>query len=272
MRIDLAMWAKNGAKFLPAVLKRIDEVIPKENMGRKIFIDDHSTDESVKIARGFNWDVFPNTKGGIGNGANQALSMVTTDFFASFEQDILLNRDWLDRVLPIIECPKVAVAQGWRYSTNQALLDLEVGVPSVIFPQYSIDNTLFRTSAVRSVGGFPTYVKYCVDGVLRSLLIRSGWEWVTDLSLISIHMKPFSLVHYARDAEKKGRDYAIASNLFLEEERRKMTLPYLTYAFARSPLIAMGLSVIKRNPLLAWYFPLEKFLKLKGYLTAGNPV
>jgi len=263
------MWAKNGAQFLPSVLKRIDESMPEEMRGQKIFVDDHSSDASAKIARGFNWEVHTNLKGGIGNGANLALSRVKTEYFASFEQDVLLNKEGRDKVLPASGRPKVAVVQGWRYSTNQALLDLEIGVPSVKFRLYSIDNNLYRTGVIRSVGGFPTYVNYCIDGVLRSLVIRAGWEWVTDLSLVSVHMKPMSLIHYARSAENKGRDYAVASRIFLEEERRKMTLPYLTYALVRSPMIGMGVSILKRNPLLAWYFPLEKFLKLKGYLKAG---
>lgn len=270
MHIDVAMWVKNGARFLPSVLRRIDEAIPPEIIGQKIMIDDHSTDESKEIAREFNWNVFQNSVGGIGNGANLALSKVKTDIFASFEQDILLTKDWYERVFPLIERPRVAVAQGWRLSTNQALLDLEIGVPIVKFPIYSIDNNLYKANVVRSVGGFPTRVNYCVDGVLRSLLIRSGWEWVTDASLISSHLKPMTLMHYALAAEKKGHDYAIASEVFLDDERRKMRLPYLMYAFFRSPIVGVGISFLKKNPLLAWYFPLEKLLKLKGYLLAGG--
>jgi len=269
LRIDLTMWAKNGARFLPSVLKRIDEVIPAEILGQKIFVNDHSTDNSEQIAREFNWEILQNKEGGIGNGANIALRKVSSNVFASFEQDILLTKDWLERILPLIENPKVAVAQGWRLSTNQSLLDLEIGVPMVKSPAYSIDNNLFRTSVIRSLGGFPTYVSYCVDGVLRSKVIRSGWEWVTDTNAVSTHLKPFSLMRYALAAEKKGRDYAIASDDFLDDERRKMNLPYLLYALIRSPVIGVGICIVKKNPFLAWYFPLEKFLKLKGYISAG---
>jgi hypothetical protein len=46
-------------------------------------------------------------------------------------------------------------------------------------------------------------------------------------------------------------------------------LPYLAYALLRSPIIGVGICFVKKNPLLAWYFPLEKFFKLKGYILAG---
>ncbi len=50
-KVDLVMWAKNGASCLPEVLSRIDRVIPHENMCHKILVDDHSTDRTVEIAR-----------------------------------------------------------------------------------------------------------------------------------------------------------------------------------------------------------------------------
>jgi glycosyltransferase involved in cell wall biosynthesis len=88
------MWAKNGERFLPLVLSRISQVIPDENVNQKIFVDDHSTDRSREIASEFNWIVYPNLKGGIPNGANEALRHVTSEFFVSIEQDIILAKDW----------------------------------------------------------------------------------------------------------------------------------------------------------------------------------
>jgi glycosyltransferase involved in cell wall biosynthesis len=48
-KVDLVMWAKNGENVLPTVLKRIDEVIPQENICYKILVDDHSTDRTTEI-------------------------------------------------------------------------------------------------------------------------------------------------------------------------------------------------------------------------------
>ena len=50
-KVDLVMWTKNSSEFLPVVLRRIEGVIPSEVVGKKIIIDDNSTDNTVKIAR-----------------------------------------------------------------------------------------------------------------------------------------------------------------------------------------------------------------------------
>lgn len=57
-KVDLVMWAKNGAPMLPTVLRRVEEVIPHEAMNKKIFADDHSTDGSASIAEDFGRLVF----------------------------------------------------------------------------------------------------------------------------------------------------------------------------------------------------------------------
>lgn len=52
-KIDIVIWAKNGALTLPLVLKRVEEVIPSEVIGKKIFVDEHSTDVSASIGKDF---------------------------------------------------------------------------------------------------------------------------------------------------------------------------------------------------------------------------
>ena len=49
-KVDVVMRTKNSSKFLALVLKRIEEVIPSEVVGKKIIIDGHSTDNTVEIA------------------------------------------------------------------------------------------------------------------------------------------------------------------------------------------------------------------------------
>lgn len=63
--VDLVMWARNGERFLQRVLKRIEKVILHEEINQKILVDDHSTDNTVKIAKQFNWSVYTNPSIGI---------------------------------------------------------------------------------------------------------------------------------------------------------------------------------------------------------------
>ncbi|TRO54958.1 glycosyltransferase family 2 protein, partial [Candidatus Bathyarchaeota archaeon] len=115
-KIDLVMWTKNGSKTLQSVLKRIGEVIPEKIVGNRIIVDDNSSDNTRKIAESFGWQVSFNEGTGISDGANTALKRVTSEYFASFEQDLLLSREWWEKIPPLLEKPNVAAASGMRFA------------------------------------------------------------------------------------------------------------------------------------------------------------
>jgi glycosyltransferase involved in cell wall biosynthesis len=108
LKVDLVMWTKNGEKTLPLVLNRVNEVIPSEAINRKILVDDHSVDYTQDIADLFGWNIVFNEGKGISDGANTALKNVETEYFISFEQDLLLSRDWWSKIPPYLENPLVA--------------------------------------------------------------------------------------------------------------------------------------------------------------------
>jgi glycosyltransferase involved in cell wall biosynthesis len=83
-KVDLVMWAKDGSKTLPLVLKRIDEVIPEEVVNNRIFVDDHSVDDTREIAKSFGWQVFFNEGRGISNGGKHGVEACDIGFFHKF--------------------------------------------------------------------------------------------------------------------------------------------------------------------------------------------
>jgi glycosyltransferase involved in cell wall biosynthesis len=88
------MWTFNGEKTLPAVLSRINQVVPKDRVNQKFIVDDRSKDNTVAIAKQLGWNVVRNEGKGISDGANTALKHVETEYFCSFEQDIILAPQW----------------------------------------------------------------------------------------------------------------------------------------------------------------------------------
>lgn len=107
-------------------LEETGRSLPSEFVHRKIAVDDHSSDDTVKILKDFGWDVYPNPNSGISSGANYALSKVDCPFFMSFEQDLLLANDWWPRLPELLDESDVAVASGVRFSTKpKAVHDLE---------------------------------------------------------------------------------------------------------------------------------------------------
>lgn len=273
MKHDILMWAKDGAPYLPLTLKRIDEALPHEVVNRKIFVNDHSTDNTPEIAKSYNWEVYDSPERGIGYGASLALSKVTTERFISFEQDVLIHRKWFDHVSRLIEDPKVAVAQGWRTASDKVIHNLDT-ISISFFGQklYSIDNNIFKTKIVRQVGGFPTDVFYHVDAVLRYRIIKAGYRWICDTSVVSEHLKPFGYKKEARRIFNMSLEHPklIQLGILGGEDARKLRRSNLVFAALRSPIIGSMMALYKRNPYVLPYYVLIKYGRLRANLCNGG--
>lgn len=202
------MWTKNGEKTLPYVLKRINTVIPASAINRKIAIDDNSADATRALLEFFGWQVVTNEKGGIANAANQALQLVETPVFFSFEQDVILAKNWFD-VIPRRLGGDVKIASGVRfankpdylrklqtYSAKQQLADaspnawVKARKKASFTIGKTLDNTAYETAALRDIGGFPKMATISgVDTVLSYRLLTRGLDWAVDFSVKSVHVR-----------------------------------------------------------------------------------
>jgi len=261
MKYDLCIWAKNGGKVLPFSLKRIDEVIPHEVVGSKILADDHSTDETVKIAKEFNWTVYPNTFGGLAAGASLCLQKVKTPQFISFEQDVVLARNWFEKIPSYLEDPKVAVAQGWRISPHPVIgkIDL-VNMTNPKNMKCSIDNNVYRTDVIKNVG-IPSYCGGAVDSFVQEHVEKYGYKWIVDFSVVSEHLRLDGLKEMTRRLFMYGYTYPYDFS-----GRRLGSI----IATVESPIRAFKIAVQKSCPLVVFYFPLMRLSQLNGTLCRGK--
>ena len=262
MIADLVMWGKNGAKTLPQVLRRIDEVIPQEFVKNKIFVDDHSSDETVKIAKSFNWKVYENPLWGIAAGANEALRHVESPFFISIEQDLLLAKNWFDIIPKYMDDPKVVVAQGIRKFTNKVLRILdEYSIQSRLLSKayYCIDNNIFRTRFFREIEGFPAQDKIGVDVALFNIVQKSKYKWVVDENVISDHIRDSIIQHI------RHRYRTVMLSETVRRNARQAGLMKHVRLFATSPLRAFQLTVRKRCPQVFFVYPILRLAMLKEY-------
>jgi hypothetical protein len=273
MKYDILMWSKNGQPYLNAVLPRIDEVIPIEAVNRKFFINDHSTDLSAELAKDFNWEVYDNIGYGIGNAAALALSKVKTERFISFEQDVYLHKDWFDKISPILDDPTVAVAQGWRTASEPTQRHLDE-ISVLIFGRglCSIDNNIYKTNIVKSVGGFSNTVFYHVDAVLKAKINAKGYRWVCDNSIVSRHLKPHSFRKEVQRVYRMMQEMPILKRegILSAEDLEKLKTQNMIYTFLRSPLLGIGMSIYKKDPMLALYYIALRFVRLKSILEKGS--
>jgi glycosyltransferase involved in cell wall biosynthesis len=288
--VDLIMWARNGAHFLPRVLKRIEETIPSRNVNRRILIDDHSSDSTVEIARGFNWETYKNPSSGISAGANEALRHVESPFFISFEQDLLLTKEWWNEIPRHFEKKKVAVVSGMRVAEKPAGLrklqqyvarkyrgekELSSWLRSRMMAAFTLgktlDNTMYKTEVMRNLGGFPKMtVNAGVDAVLAYKMEKAGFHWIVDYNLQSTHIR--------KNLREELRHQQLYASMLKEISLRirqetglafSITRSSVFFRLAISPATGMLIALRMRDPSITYIHPLVRLAYAKGLL-AGH--
>jgi glycosyltransferase involved in cell wall biosynthesis len=269
-KVDLVMWTKNGEAYLPQVLRRIDRVIPHEVVCHRILVDDHSSDRTVSIAREFNWEVYLNPSVGIASGANEALRHVDCDFFVSVEQDIILSRNWWDEIPKHMDDPLVACAQGVRVPTHPVLRILEEWQRDVLGKKpslVSIDNNIFRSKVVKSMGGFPRDCLICTDMILmKKISAETPYKWVIDSNVTSLHIRndlKASLEH----PYKMG--YLCAQTPYCIHDENPSLAVNLRILLT-SPIRALQIALKRNYPNIIWAYPLLRLYQLNIALVWRN--
>jgi len=290
-KVDLVMWTKNGAETLPQVLKRIGEVVPEAYVNKRLIVDDKSTDDTCSVAKKFGWKVVPNSGRGISDGANTALANVESEYFVSFEQDLFLALDWWQKIPPLLSNSQVAVASGMRFASQpRGVKKLQQYVAKKYRGETNLsswlrrrqeaaftlgstlDNTIYKTTVIRKVGGFPkVQVNAGVDTALAYRLRQAGYVWMVDYNVQSIHLRG-GLMHelrhqywYGTQSHEIWRRIAKAAN-----QKPPITKFGITYRFVISPFTGLFVAFKTREPTIFYIHPLIKFYYMKGYLESGK--
>ncbi len=290
-KVDLVMWTKNGAATLPAVLKRISEVLPKEAVNKRVVVDDRSSDDTREIAESFGWTVVLNEGSGISDGANTALKYVESEFFVSFEQDLLLARDWWEKIPPSLEGSKVAAASGMRFADKpRGIRKLQQYVAKKYRGESNLvswlrsrqmaaftlgktlDNTIYRTRIVKALGGFPKMpVNAGVDTILAYKLNEVGYVWVVDYNVQSIHLRR-GLWQELRHQYWYGTQlHEIWRRIESETNKRPPVTRFgIMYRFLTSPFTGLFVALKTREPTITYIHPLIRFYYMKGLLESSK--
>ncbi len=290
-KVDLVMWTKNGAKTLPAVLKQIGQVIPREFVNRRLIVDDQSTDNTREIAEAFGWEVIFNEGTGISDGANTALKNVESKYFVSFEQDLLLAGDWWAKIPPLLEKSQVAAASGMRFASEpRGVKKLqqyvakkyrgEANLASWLRKRQdaaftlgsTLDNTIYKTDAIRKIRGFPEVkVNAGVDTTLAYQLRQAGYVWVVDYGVQSVHLRG-GLMHELQHQRWYGtQSYETWRQIEKETHQKPPITKFgIMYRFVISPFTGLFVAFKTREPTIAYIHPLIKLYYLKGFLESGK--
>ncbi len=273
-KVDIVIWSKNGDKTLDQVMKRINEVIPKEVINNRILVNDHSIDGTPWIVVTNGWRQIINEGNGISDAANTALKYVTTDYFISIEQDVLLSSLWWGCISKLVEQPNFVAASGVRllpikhscYGVEAYNLRHQNGYGK------TLDNTLWNTAKLRELGGFPKLSCAGIDTYLAEQINAKGYKWLVDPKVQSLHL------HYGFKKELERYRFYGQSLPELYHRLKAISKTYSNESASRffskllkSPYAAYRMSKDVGDARLMYSYPLVRLYWLLGYLKGrGN--
>lgn len=275
LRTDFVLWAKNAGRDFRTVLYQFDRVVPAEYIGRKLLVDDYSTDSTRQIAKQHGWTIIPNEGSGISDGANTALKYVEMEQFVSLEQDVVLAKDWW-RNIPKLLKGKTVVASGVRLPNRPKALHI---LQRLVTERYraqkgftlygkTLDNTIYKTEAIRELGGFPCpYIGAGVDTVLAKMVDNAGYSWKVDFDTRSTHLRT-GLWDELRHYFWYGRCHR---KLMCELGEHAPSFLHVLGVTGFSPIRGIQLAIQGKAWQIAYIYPLIRLCGFAGILRGYLP-
>jgi glycosyl transferase family 2 len=188
--VSFVIPVRNGAAWIEDTLA----AIMAQDDGRRpieiIVVDDGSGDESAAILRRLaaRWPVRVLTGEGAGAAAalNAGVGAARFPIVCQIDQDVVIARDWMQRMTAALDDPAVGAAQGY-FDTDRAAgwcgramnFDLEQRYAAIAGSDTShvcTGNAAYRASALRAIGGFDASLGYGYDNDVSYRLLAAGWR------------------------------------------------------------------------------------------------
>jgi glycosyltransferase involved in cell wall biosynthesis len=195
--VTIGLCARNAQHIIRhAIDSIIAQDFAKESM-EIIFVDDGSEDETLSIMRqyaskiAFKCRIFGGTRVGLGKARNLVIWNAMGDYIIWVDSDTIIPKDHVSKQVKFMQNnPKVAIAGAQFYGLPEK--DLVVTLQNLEWTAINYLNrnklklnascavcagAIFRTAAVRQVGGFDAKLKGAgEDEELEWKISRSGWE------------------------------------------------------------------------------------------------
>lgn len=208
--ISLIILNFNGSNYLDRSLRSCTDQILFNKKSEILLLDDGSTDDSIDIAKSQkipNLRIIKNKKNkGIGFSSSKALSEIKGEFFMRVDSDDYLNKHACELMSNIlIENKDIGYVYCDHYKVNSLGLVLEkVKLNTISKIKNHGAGVMFRTSAVKKVGGYNKNLKICEDYDLISRLNKNYDRFYLPMPLYRYFK------HNNNISNKKGRKLIIS--------------------------------------------------------------
>lgn len=186
--VSFVVPVRNGARLLEETLAAIAAQADRRPI-EIIVVDDGSDDDSPMVLRQLAARFPLRLLGAGGRGAaaaiNTGVRAAHFPIICQIDQDVVVRRDWLERVTADLEDPRVAATQGYFESDGTAglcaramNLDLEQRYAAIAgsnMEHVCTGNTAYRASALQAIGLFDESLGYGYDNDVSYRLLAAGY-------------------------------------------------------------------------------------------------
>jgi hypothetical protein len=133
----------------------------------------------------------------------------------------------------------------------------------------TLDNTIYNTKIIKELGGFPKLTIAGIDTVLSFIIKVSGYDWLVDTSVCSLHIRPKvsdALKHQYTYSSAFKQTYCVAEKLTGVPFTEKCHIKTLLKRLVTSPLIGLRLAIRHREPKLVLIYPFYQVYFLNGFI------
>lgn len=225
-----------------------------------LVVNDGSTDETAKIINQFKDVRLINLRnGGAARATNVGIMNSKHDVVVSVDSDAILEKDWLNKVIPAFRDEKVAVVGGYPETANKSIWGRLMGyevesrfdrAKKELDHLYTM-NTAYRKKALLNTGYFNEGMKVGYDNDMSYRLKKAGYKLVLLKNAVCRHYWRDDLKSYIKQQYtsayyrmeliknfKKPSDNISSSKMVLQVP---LTLFSLLFSYFYPPLLAVPL-------------------------------
>lgn len=256
--VDVTVCTYNSAKYLRPCLASIKKNIPVKTIW---VVDNHSTDDTVKIAESFGATVVK-TRGSLAESRQLSFSLVETPVFANVDSDVVLCDGWFERMKPYLSQSNVGACWGVALNMNPIqLCHYQQAMYSFKNPsRYNLivlGNMLAKAKAVEGLDfpeGFKLGAVAGEDYYIKHFIESKGFKTLT---------APLFVEHYCNPSPLGCKTFWMGASTRVT--KRKGLVALLEHAFLSVP--QAGFVVAKTRDVLV--FPVwmrYRFESVYGWL------
>jgi cellulose synthase/poly-beta-1,6-N-acetylglucosamine synthase-like glycosyltransferase len=241
-RIDVIIAARNEEALLASCLESLlSQDYPREKV-RITVVDNASTDGTAGIAAHYPVQLRREARPGAAAARNRALEESDAELIAFLDAHCVLNSQWLVRMAAHFTDEAVGGCQAridnrasnprlQRYLTrsgllaNTRVLDDTVRGELNIYPWILSGNSMYRRSAVQTVGGFDESLPACEDVDLAWRVVLLGYRLEYEDAAVAVHHNSDSWRGFLTKAKRYGEGSAVLARRYLAHGARNAFKP-----------------------------------------------